>query len=184
MNVTSSFRSSKKNPSSAAAGQSHEALIFFWTLWWLFLSSRNIWVIRTNSCIAHGAMLMIIFVSFPNRPVSLTPSISPQVPWNSWYQKFFSASKGKCGCFVWQLSHNIRIYTFLNLSAGVTYHFSQSKAVCFCLVGFFWVFKCQHSLFWEKHIFLMQYFIACISQVCQRSQVSSAPTVLYLNKSK
>lgn len=29
MNVTGSFRSSRKNPSSAAAGQSHEALIFF-----------------------------------------------------------------------------------------------------------------------------------------------------------
>lgn len=151
----------------------------FLTLWWLFLCSRDIWVIRTNSYTAHRVMLVIVFVSFPNRPVSLTPSVSSQASWNSWYQNFFPASKSKCGCFIWQLSHSIRIYIlpciFLQ-GSHITFHIKSQYE-------FFLVFKCQHSFCWEKCI-LMQYFIAYIRQVCQRFQISLTLTVLYLIKWK
>lgn len=118
-------------------------------------------VIRTNSYTAHRTMLMIIFVSFPNRPVSLTPSISSQVSWNNWYQNFFSSLKRQMWVlYLTALPQYQDIYFLASFCRGHIPLFTLKT------VWFFLVFKHLNVsiLFAEKNVFFNAVFYCLYQQ--------------------
>lgn len=139
----------------------------------IFGSLELIPVLHIEPCWWH-----LYFLSFPNRPVSLTPSISSKASWNKNpdIRTFFQPQKANVGA-LFDSSPTISgyIYFLASLCRGHISLFTLKASMIF----FFFVFKCQHLLRWEKHILFMQYFIAYISQVCQRFQISSILTMLY-----